>query len=180
MSWFEKYHLEDNLSYKSWWLITSFNLSLEEIEKRQKKVVFILENFSWIEVTKKETSLYLKKKKNSKRHNLKRIKKLLEENSILINAKMYLDNYISWEWNSFWDILNTLDLIFSWTNDNNFSESYDIISIFFWEICYDLSISIWNWSFKPTPKEISEIQKINSLRENYLFKLGQIKDKFFL
>jgi len=169
MEWLLEFHLWDHLNFKSAGLLTSFKSWKEDIISRKKRVVSILEKYSWINIVQTEDWPWADFS-NSWRHRMKRIINLLEENSILQDALDYLSGETTAQWKSIWDISQTISF-FKVEIKQNPSEKlniYNIVDLDIWKIIFSLKSDINNWLFKPSEKELKEIEELESSRKNFL------------
>jgi len=103
----DEFHLEEHHEFTCGGLLRSFSMTVEEVEKRRKRVIHILEAYPNIILSPDENG-YPVDFSEEKIHNIDRIKRLLEELSCLQDADFFLDCDISQHWTWFQDMLVTL------------------------------------------------------------------------
>jgi hypothetical protein len=176
-----EFNLWDNARFQSGWILTSLKLTKEEVSERQKRVVWILENYSWIQVDQTENWLWIDFS-NSGKHHIPRIIRLLEESTILQDASDYLWAEQTAQWSNIWDITQTIVLLkLQMMNSSSKKVNiYSFVDINIWEIIFDLKSDIHRWIFQPTDIETKEIEWLEWSRESFLRFFNQVREAIMI
>ena len=170
MSWFNDFHLGENLTYRSGGIRRAMSLSEQEIDARQKRIIAILEKYSQIHFVDMPEwpAVDISHVRES---NVRRVMRLLEENSALIDASHYLSSDIAKEWKSIADITETLCIfrVQIMTGDSRDKIGiYDFVDVTIWEIIFDLVHDIKKWLWSPSEEEKKNIEDLYNERKRFL------------
>jgi len=169
MTELSEFHLWDNLRFQSWGILTSFKFEEKEIVERQKRVIWILEKYSGVQIVETRNWPWVDTSQVWN-HSIPRIIRLLEESSIIQDALHYLSTSMTAQWKSIWDIVTTIALlkVEMMTNQSEKVNIYNFIDINIWEIISDLKNDIQRWAFQPNENEKQDIKDVISAREEFL------------
>ncbi len=169
MTTLSEFNLWDNTRFQSGWFLTSLKLTKQEISKRQKRVISILEKHSWVQIIETDNWPWADLSKSGN-HHIPRIIRLLEESTILQDAIYYLSVNTIAGWNSISDVTQTITLLKMemMTNQSKKVDIYNFVDINIWEIVSDLKSDIVRGVFQPTDDEMEEIEWLESARKNFL------------
>jgi len=169
MTTLSEFNLWNNARFQSGWLLTSLKLTEKEVCKRQKRVIWILEKYSWIQIVETEDWPWVDFS-GSGYHHVPRIIRLLEESTILQDATHYLSTETTAQWSSIWDIAKTIVMlkVEMMTNTSEKVNIYNFVDVNIWEIIFDLRSDIYRWVFQPKDNEIKEIEWLEATREDFL------------
>ena len=167
MNQFNDFHLWEHLEFQAWWILSSFTMDEQEINDRKSRVERILDKYSGITLENYSFDL-----NSIPTHKFERIKKLLQENSILQDALVYAWNESAEQWNSIWDILSTArDLIFS-LDKHNLATIYNFADFKLRGIVSDIDSAILKWFFIPTEQDIQDLNSLRKLIDRTVDKLN--------
>ena len=170
MVWFSEFHLWENIRYKSWWILTSFLMSEDELRQRQSRVINILEKRSWI-ILREEWNEVIGDISKVRASNMWRIRRLLEENSILIDALHYFESEVTRDWEKLSDITNTVNLLkvqIMLARGEDKAQIYNFIDINIWEIIFDLTHDLKLQRWKASEEEKNELEQLIQARKSFL------------
>jgi len=167
MSQFKDFHLWEHVQFQAWWLIRSFSMNEQEINKRKQRVEKILDTYSGI--TLEDYSFDVQ---SIPEHRFDRIINLLQENSILQDALVYAGNEKTKSWDSIWDILSTTRSLLFVLNQHNMSDIYNFADLELRQISRDVEEAIEKWFFIPTQDDLQDLKSLKQEIERIIRKLN--------
>ncbi len=171
---FEDFHIWENHKNRSWGIRLLMMYNLQDLEEKKAKVESILEKYSGIKILEHPETPQVDFS-GMRESNFQRVMKLLELNSSLIDALYYSKGEILSKCKEISDINNAILQLRINLTDNDKVDVYNFIDVTIWEIIFDFIHDIKLGYFKPTEKELSDLEELQNTRASFLKFLNQTK-----